>query len=114
MHCHYPLPTIEQVAACLNRAKMFTVLDARAGFWQVKLDQQSSYLTTFNTPFGRYHWLRMPFGISSAPEVWQQQMNQIVEGLAGVDVIADGYSVCSLVTPMMNCWLTMMSIYSVS
>ena len=70
MRCHYPLPTIEQVATRLNKAKVFTVLDAKAGFWQVKLDQQSSYLTTFNTPFGRYRWLRMPFGISSAPEVW--------------------------------------------
>lgn len=72
MRSHYPLPTIEQVAARLNKAKVFTVLDAKTGFWQVKLDQQSSYLTTFNTPFGRYRWLRMPFGISSALEVWQQ------------------------------------------
>ena len=52
MRSHYPLPTIEQVAAHLNKAKVFTVLDAKTGFWQVKLDQQSSYLTTFNTPFG--------------------------------------------------------------
>ena len=91
MCCHYPLPTIEQVATRLNKAKVFTVLDAKAGFWQVKLDQQSSYLTTFNTPFGRYRWLRMPFEISSAPEVWQKQMNQIVEGLAGIEVIADDW-----------------------
>ena len=94
MRCHYPLPTIEQVAMRLNKAKVFTVLDAKAGFWQVKLDQQSSYLTTFNTPFGRYRWLRMPFGISSAPEVWQKRMNQIVEGLAGIEVIADDFLVC--------------------
>ena len=69
MHCHYPLPTIEQVVTRLNKAKVFTVLVAKAGFWQVKLDQQSSYLTMFNTPFGRYRWLRMPFGISSVLEV---------------------------------------------
>ena len=69
MRSHYPLPTIEQVATRLNKAKIFTVLDAKTGFWQVELDQKSSYLTTFNTPFGRYHWMRMPFGISSAPEV---------------------------------------------
>ena len=75
MRSHYPLPTVEQVATRLSNAKIFTVLDAKTGFWQVQLDQKSSYLTTFNTPFGRYHWLRMPFGISSAPEVWQQRMN---------------------------------------
>ena len=73
MRCHYPLPTIEEVTTRLTNAKVFSVLDAKTGFWQVKLAEVSSYLTTFNTPFGRYRWKRMPFGISSAPEVWQQK-----------------------------------------
>ena len=63
----------------------------------MKLDQQSSYLTTFNTPFGRYHWLRMPFGVNSAPEVWQQRMTQIVEGLNQVEVIADNFLIHGVV-----------------
>jgi len=65
---HHPLPTIEDTIADLAKAKVFSVLDAKDGFWQVKLTTESSYLTTFNTPFGRYRWLRMPFGISSATE----------------------------------------------
>ena len=48
MRSHYPLPTVEQVATRLNKAKIFTVLDAKTGFWQVQLDQKSSHLTTFN------------------------------------------------------------------
>ena len=96
MHSHYPLPTVEQVATCLNKAKIFTVFDAKTGFWQVQLDQKSSYLTTFNTTFGRYWWLRIPFGISSTPEVWQQRMNQIVVGLQSVEVIADNFLVCGI------------------
>ena len=91
---HYPLPTIEEVATRLSGAKVFSVLDAKCGFWQVKLDEKSSYLTTMNTPFGRYRWLRMPFGINSAPEVWQQRMHELVEGLTGVEVIADDFLVC--------------------
>ena len=79
-----------------NKAKIFTVLDAKTGFWQVELDQKSSYLTTFNTPFGRYRWMRMPFSISSAPEVWQQRMNQLIEGLQGVEVIADDFLICGI------------------
>ena len=94
MRSHYPLPTIEQVATRLHKAKIFTVLDAKTGFWQVRLDQKSSYLTTFNTPFGRCRWRRMPFGISSAPEVWQQRMNQLIEGLQSIEVIADDFLVC--------------------
>lgn len=94
MRSHYPLPTIEEVTTRLTNAKVFSVLDAKTGFWQVKLTDASSYLTTFNTPFGRYRWKRMPFGISSAPEVWQQKMNELVEGLSGVEVIADDFLIC--------------------
>ena len=88
---HYQMPTIEEVATRLDKAKLFTVVDAKDGFWQKKLDRESSYKTTFNTPFGRYRWLRMPFGISSAPEVWQRTMHEFVEGLQGVEVIADDF-----------------------
>ncbi|KAL6471864.1 hypothetical protein MHYP_G00205140 [Metynnis hypsauchen] len=50
---------------------------------------ESSYLTTFATPFGRYRWLRMPMGISPAPEVFQHRLTQALDGLPGVHTIAD-------------------------
>ena len=78
---HYPLPTIEEIVTHLHGARVFTVLDVRHGFWHVPLDEVSSLLTTFNTPFGRYRWKRMPFGISSAPEVFQRRMHEVIEGL---------------------------------
>ena len=90
---HYPLPTIEDVATRLHGAKVFTKLDVRNGFWHVKLDDRSSYLTTFNTPFGRYWWKRMPFGIRSAPEVFQRKMHELIEGLPHVEVVADDFVV---------------------
>ena len=55
------------------------------GFWQVKLDES----TTFWTPFGRYCWLKMPFGITTAPEVYQRRHNEVLESLVGIHVIAD-------------------------
>ena len=88
---HYQMPTIEEVATRLTDAKKFTVLDAKEGFWQKRLDEDSSYKTTFNTPFGRFRWMRMPFGICSAPEVWQRTMHAFVEHLDGVEVIADDF-----------------------
>ena len=90
---HYPLPTIEDVATRLHGAKVFTKLDARNGFWHVALDDESSYLTTFHTPFGRYRWRRLPFGISSAPEVFQRRMHQLIEGLSGIEIVADDFIV---------------------
>ena len=90
---HYPLPTIEDIATRLYGAKVFTVLDVKSGFWHVQLDEPSSYLTTFHTPFGRYRWKRMPFGISSAPEIFQRRMHELIESLTGVEVVADDFVV---------------------
>ena len=83
------MPTLEEILPTLTKAKVFTVLDAKDGFHQVKLDDASSYLTTFWTSFGCYHYLRMPFGISSAPEEFQRRMHTALQGLSGVEVIAD-------------------------
>ena len=52
-------------------------------YWQIPLDEESSKLLTFNTPMGRYHFLRMPFGIHSASEICQQSIAEILEGIEG-------------------------------
>ena len=57
------------------------------------LDEESSLLTTINTPFGRYRWKRNPFGINSALEVFQRRMHELVEDLEGVEVVADDFVV---------------------
>ena len=87
---HYPLPTVEDVATRLHRAKVFTVLDTRKGFWHVELEEESPFLTTFNTAFRRYRW-KVPFGICSAPEVFQCRIHELIEGLQGVEVVADDF-----------------------
>ena len=86
---HHPIPTVEDVAPRLTKARIFSTVDAKDGFLQVVLDEPSSMLTTFWTPYGRYRWLRMPFGISSAPEEFQRRLEECLEGLANVEVIAD-------------------------
>ena len=68
MREHYQLPTVEEITCRLSEAKYSTVLDASSWFWQLKLDEASTRLCTFNTPFGRYRFLRLPFGINSAPQ----------------------------------------------
>lgn len=81
--------TLEEILPELGRARVFSTVDARKGFWQVVLDESSSLLTTFWTPFGRYRWTRLPFGISSAPEIFQAKMREVIEGLDGVECLAD-------------------------
>ncbi|XP_046569481.1 uncharacterized protein K02A2.6-like [Haliotis rubra] len=65
---HYPIKTIDDILPELSNAKCFTLADAKNGFWHIQLEEESSFLTTFETPWGRYRWLRMPFGLSPAPE----------------------------------------------
>ena len=86
---HHPMKTIEEVVASMPNAKVFSVLDAKSGFLQVKLDDDSSLLTTFNSPIGRFRWLRLPFGIRCAPEIFQRIMDQMLEGITGATSIMD-------------------------
>ena len=83
------LPSVEQTLAQIGGAKVFTKLDANSGFWQVELSEDSSYLTAFITPFGRFCFRRLPFGITSAPEFIQKRMNDILCGLEGVVCMVD-------------------------
>ena len=86
---HYNMPTLDDVLPQLAQAKTFSLLDAKDGFLQVKLSERSSYYTTFWGPQARYRWLRMPFGLSSAPEEFQRRIQETLHGLDGVSVVAD-------------------------
>ncbi|XP_048577062.1 uncharacterized protein K02A2.6-like [Nematostella vectensis] len=80
---------VRKVPLALTNAKVFSVVDAKNGFWHIQLDDESSFLTTFGTPWGRYRWTRMPFGIAPAPEEFQRRLEQALEGLEGVKPIFD-------------------------
>ncbi|XP_048583904.1 uncharacterized protein K02A2.6-like [Nematostella vectensis] len=79
----HPMASVDENLAKLKDSKVFTKLDANSGFWQIPLDEESRLLATFVTPFGRYCFNRLPFGISSAPEIFQRTMSRILEGLDG-------------------------------
>ena len=86
---HYSLPTLEDALAKMSGAQYFSKLDAKSGYWMLKLDEQSSYLTTFNTPFGRYRFKRLPFGLICAQDVFQRKMDEVFEDLNGVTPLID-------------------------
>ena len=60
------LPSVDHTLAQLSNAKLFNKINANTGFWQVELSKQPSLLTMYITPFGRFWFNRLPFGISSA------------------------------------------------
>ena len=81
------MPTFEELLPEPNKARIFSSFDAKDGFYQVGLDQECSKLTTFWTPLGRHCHLRMPFGISLAPEVFESRLQKCLADLLGVKVI---------------------------
>ena len=87
---HYPMATVEQVANKLTGAQIFSTLEACSGFWQLPVDEESSKLLTFNTPWGRYRFTRLPFGISSAPEIYQRAMDRLFSEVP-VEIIVDDF-----------------------
>ena len=90
---HMPTQTLDEVRHKFNGATIFSTLDAKHGYWSVKLDQESSKLTTFNSPFGRYRFKRLPFGLCISQDIFQAKMTQILEGCPGVIGLADDIAV---------------------
>ena len=86
---HFVIPTFSDIASKLHGKRIFSVIDMKDGFWHIRLDESSSRLCTFNTIFGRYSYTRLPFGITSAPEVFQKRANEIFGDIPGVFVIFD-------------------------
>ncbi|GFR81911.1 transposon Ty3-G Gag-Pol polyprotein [Elysia marginata] len=80
----HPLSSVDDDLARLAGSRVFTKLDARGGFWQMPLDPQTRLLRTFLTPFGRFCMNRLPFGISSALEIFQIRMSDILCDIEGV------------------------------
>ncbi|BET02330.1 Reverse transcriptase (RNA-dependent DNA polymerase) [Nesidiocoris tenuis] len=85
----YEIPTIESVLPELNGARYFSVVDTKDGFWNIKLDEKSSKLTTFWTPFGRYRFLRLPFGLNVSTDIYQCRLHEVFAGIKDTIVIQD-------------------------
>ncbi|XP_072169003.1 uncharacterized protein [Diadema setosum] len=86
---NYPHATLEELNHKFHGAKTFSKLDAKSGYWSVKLDSESQKLTTFQTPFGRYAFMRLPFGLNVSQDIFQLEMDRVREGCPGTVCIAD-------------------------
>ena len=86
---HHRTPTLEDILPKLNGAKYFSIVDARSGYWNIKLDHESSLCTTFNSPHGRYRFLRLPFGLICTQDIFQKKVDKAFGDLPGVTGIAD-------------------------
>ena len=75
----WPMPKVEDILSKLNGATYFTTLDLRAGFHHIPLDKPSIPKMAFNSPFGKYKYIKVPFGLAQAPAYFQELMTGILK-----------------------------------
>ena len=81
--------TLDDILPKLAQYKYFTVKDATSGFWHILIDFRSSLLTTFSTMWGKYRWLRMPFGLKVYGDVFQERLDTVLRLVPQVLGITD-------------------------
>ena len=88
--------TVEDVVSDIEHSEYFTLGDANSGYWHVPIDLKSSMLTTFNTPWGKFRWLKLPFGLKVSSDVFQERLDRVLalmpDGVSGIadDVLIHG------------------------
>jgi len=90
----YPIPTLKEIIPKLKGKKFFTVIDLSDGFWQVGLDDESSKLCNFSTPFGTYKFLRLPFGLNVSPEIFLSLLNIYFSNVKDLVIYFDDIMIC--------------------
>ena len=75
----WPMPKVEDIFSKLNGAKFFSTQDLRAGYHHIPLDKSSIPKTAFNSPFGKYEYIKLPFGLAQAPAYFQELITRILK-----------------------------------
>lgn len=86
-HCVLPLP--EDIFACLNRNKYFTIIDLKGAYQQLEVSEKSQQLLVINTHLGLFAYTRLTYGISSAPGIFPTVMGSILAGLKNTKCYLD-------------------------
>ena len=85
----FSIPTVDEILADMNGAKVFSNLDLNMEFNLIDLEEKSRDVTTFTTHIGLYRYKRLMFGVTSAPEIYQHVIQQALQGCKGAGNMTD-------------------------
>ncbi|GMF60250.1 unnamed protein product [Phytophthora fragariaefolia] len=85
----YPIPLINDLLEDLDKVLWYCSLDMASGFWVVMMTPRAREISAFITPFGLFEWLRMPFGLKNAPQIYQRLVDNTLYGHLKISANSD-------------------------
>ena len=94
----WPMPKVEDIFSQLKGGKHFSILDLQAGYHHIPLDDASIPTTAFTSPFGKYEYLKVLFGLAKASTYFQELMNKVLKDLPFIIAYLDDIIIFSKTT----------------